>query len=751
MLLGMLKALVRDAVSSTTHRVRRRVTSGGDAGEASARAMGATRLAVSTRLKEAMDRHHAGDIGAAGVGYNEVLALDPTNFDALHLLGVIAMQRGDSQEAVRLIEAALQREPAAYTALHNLGLAYQAMGNVEQALASFGRAVTAGPDYIPAHESHARVLHEQGRLEETAVEFSHIARLTPDSPAAHCNLGTVLGQLGRFSGALECYERALAIDPLHQDTLLNGAQVLAKLGRTEEAVQWYMTLLDQRPVQAISYYRAGALYYSVGMRAEARQAFGAALAMDGDCVEARWALAMCELPLAYGLNEVPSEFRARFENALIDLENWFTAGRASLGYRAVGNQTPFYLAFHEDDNRQILARYGELCAGLMQVWRSDKPPLSDHRSHTPVRLGVASGFFYDQSVWTALLRGWCTQFDRDRIELHLFHTGSVSDQQTASARSLAASFCASLVGLAEWVNAIEARELDALLYPEIGMDATCVKLASLRLAPVQIAAWGHPETTGLPTVDYFLSAALFEPEGSSRHYGEQLVQLPNLGCYYEPLAPPPVQPDWHALGIESGVPILACPGTPYKYLPSYDDILVQIAKRLGRCQFLFFVDMAPRLSRQIEARLTQAFAEAGICARDCIRFLPRQSRPEFFGLLRGCDVYLDTIGFSGFNTAMQAVECGVPVVTCNGRFMRGRLASGVLKRMELHELVAADARGYVDLAVRLCEDAPYRASIARRIAERQVTLWRDVTPVRALEDFLCAVTRDGMTESARHR
>ncbi len=135
------------------------------------------------------------------------------------------------------------------------------------------------------------------------------------------------------------------------------------------------------------------------------------------------------------------------------------------------------------------------------------------------------------------MRGWCTHLDRDRIELHLIHTGIVTDAETALARAQAASFCTSLSGLTEWVDAIEAREFDVLLYPEIGMDATCTKLASLRLAPVQIAAWGHPETTGLPTIDYFLSAELFEPEGSARYYRERLVKLPNLGCYCEPLTP----------------------------------------------------------------------------------------------------------------------------------------------------------------------------------------------------------------------
>ena len=77
--------------------------------------------------------------------------------------------------------------------------------------------------------------------------------------------------------------------------------------------------------------------------------------------------------------------------------------------------------------------------------------------------------------------------------------------------------------------------LDALLYPEIGMDPVCAKLAALRLAPVQAVGLGHPMTTGLPTMDAFLSSALMEPEDGEDWYTEQLVRLPNLGILYEPV------------------------------------------------------------------------------------------------------------------------------------------------------------------------------------------------------------------------
>jgi predicted O-linked N-acetylglucosamine transferase (SPINDLY family) len=110
-------------------------------------------------------------------------------------------------------------------------------------------------------------------------------------------------------------------------------------------------------------------------------------------------------------------------------------------------------------------------------------------------------------------------------------------------------------------------------------------------------------------------------------------------------------------------------------------------------------------------------------------------------LLKRAAVCLDTIGFSGFNTAMQAVECGAPIVAREGRFLRGRFASGILGRIALPELVARSEEEYVTIASRLCRDEGYRGEMRTRIESGRSALYEDITPVRALEDFLLEATR----------
>jgi protein O-GlcNAc transferase len=157
---------------------------------------------------------------------------------------------------------------------------------------------------------------------------------------------------------------------------------------------------------------------------------------------------------------------------------------------------------------------------------------------------------------------------------------------------------------------------------------------------------------------------------------------------------------------------------------------------MKRCQFVFFTYERRELTEKLRQRLAASFAQGGLAVADFCKFIPWQSPPAFHGLMGRADAYLDTIGFSGFTTAMQAIECGLPIVTIEGRFMRGRLASGILRTLGLDELVASDDEHYIALAVRLATDAQYRQSIRERIERSRDTLYNDVAPVQALQEFL---------------
>jgi protein O-GlcNAc transferase len=679
-----------------------------------------------------------GDAAAARQCYETVLALQPGNAAAHYNLGKLFYTQGALAEADAQLRRALESRPDFADASLVHGYVHfdrarqaQSQGREDEALQSYRQVLALAPDHAEARFAMAGILAGRGELAAAVEEFRRVLETKPENPAVLCNLGTALKAMGRGAEALECYERALRADPGFADAHYNLGVAQRDLGQTELAIASFRRAIERRPRFADAYFALGHALRDNDQGKEAMAAFRDALLADPDHAEARWSLTMAQLPVVYALGDDPAASRQAFAEDLARLERWFDGERMARGALAVGADQPFELAYQEENNRELLARYGALCTRLMARWSQAAPALTPRR-HRPLRLAVISAQFRSHSVWTALTRGWFRDLDAKRIALHAFDLGSGEDAETAFARSHAATYERGPKDLRHWVAAIRAHEPDAILYPEVGMDPTTVRLASLRLAPTQLATWGHPETTGLPTIDFYLSGEDLEPPGAQDNYSERLVALPHLGVSFEP---PRVEGETRP-AIDPRVPLLISPGVPFKYAPAHDWVFPEIARRLGSCRIVFFAHAKRALFDRVAHRLRAAFEARGLEFDRYATIVPWQSSAAFFGWLRTAHVYLDTIGFSGFNTALQAVECALPIVTRQGRFLRGRLAGGILKRMGLAELVVPDEAGYVELAVRLAQDPDYRRGIAARLASERRALYGDAVPVRALEDFL---------------
>jgi predicted O-linked N-acetylglucosamine transferase (SPINDLY family) len=172
-------------------------------------------------------------------------------------------------------------------------------------------------------------------------------------------------------------------------------------------------------------------------------------------------------------------------------------------------------------------------------------------------------------------------------------------------------------------------------------------------------------------------------------------------------------------------------------------VWIEVSRRAGPCRLVFFRPRDSEVSRQLEQRLERRYMESGLRFGDCVTFVPTLERARFFGLMQRAHLMLDTLGFSGFNTVIQAVECGLPVVSREGEFMRGRLGSGILRRMGMDALVATSDEAYVELAVTLTRDAALRLKLRDEMIARRGLLFADLEPVRALERFLESVARTG--------
>lgn len=670
-------------------------------------------------------------------------AIEAPGFAKAHLnLGAALETLGEVDGAIVAYEAALAADARNPYASYNLGRMRYLRGALTPAEEHLARALAAKPGFTEARVILASVYRSQGRLAEAAAALEAALHERPDDANARYWLANALAEQDRTAEAAEHYRRVIALQPDHAAAWSNLGHLQIGAGARDEARASFGRAVSLDPGLAEAQLNLGHILKDQGERDAALACYRAALAARSDYAEARWSAVMCRIPVHVEAGENLERTRAQFAAELDGLAQWFQGVGAAEGAKAVGVQQPFWLAYQERDNRPLLERYGGLCAGLMGRWQDEQgiratpPP-----SHGPVRVAVVSQYFRDHSVWNAIIKGWFGQIDRARFRLFAFCLGGEEDGETAYARRHAERFEHGPRSLRQWADAIVAAQPDVVLYPELGMDPMSIKLAGLRLAPVQATSWGHPETSGLPTIDYYLSAEMLEPPDAQAHYSERLIELPALGCYVERSGARPFAPQLADWNLRADDALLLCPGVPFKYAPQNDAILAEIARRVPRGKLVFFTHSVTALTDKLRERLRAAFSRAGLDLDAHAVFIPWQTRAAFHGWLEAASVFLDTVGFSGFNTALQAAECGLPMVTRAGRFMRGRLAAGIVERMGLQELVARSDEEYVALAARLSHERGYAQWVRSRIAASSHLLFEDRSPVRALEAFLAQAAR----------
>jgi predicted O-linked N-acetylglucosamine transferase (SPINDLY family) len=168
---------------------------------------------ISETLAIAVQHHQAGHLQAAEQVYRQILAVDPNQADALHLLGVIAYQLGNHEVAIEYIGRAIgaKRTEAAFH--YNLACVFIAQKKLDEAVACCHWALELKPDFPEVHNHLGIACKEQGKLDEAVACHRRALELKPDYVEALSNLGSTLKDQGNLDEALACYRRALELKP----------------------------------------------------------------------------------------------------------------------------------------------------------------------------------------------------------------------------------------------------------------------------------------------------------------------------------------------------------------------------------------------------------------------------------------------------------------------------------------------------------------------------------------------------------
>ena len=538
-------------------------------------------------------------------------------------------------------------------------------------------------------------------------------------------------------GVLQRQIREASIDPANY----------LKLSRCYRARGDHRAALDTLRAGVVKVPSAGEIHYEFlrllrkcGLDEEALAAGERACALVPDDFSLRLEYELY-LPKLYDSEAEIRAYHRRFEEGLdrciaqCDLGTRACALQAARGF---SRYTYFSLAYQGLDDVALSRRYGEF---IHRVMSTAYPQWSQCLTQGKLRVasrpvvGFVSAYFREHTVGRHF-QGWLTEHDRDLYWLHCYHVGHEQAPFTEQYRRVSHSFFQS-VDLEKVCEAIHRDQPDALIFTDVGMDPVTSQIAALRFAPVQCAAYGHPVTTGLPTIDYFISGELMEPPDAQQNYTETLLPLPNLGiCFKKPVIPRALLTRSRAdFGLPDEAVVYLCCQSVFKYLPQYDHLFAEIAVAVPRARFLFIVPNE-LLRQNFVLRLDRVFARFGLRAADVCHFLGDLKTFDYWNLNLVADIFLDTIAWSGGRSSLDAVACGLPVVTLRGKLMRQRQAAAILTLLCISETIAKDEAEYVAIAVRLGNEPLWRRDLSLKIESSHRKLFSDQSPILKLESFL---------------
>lgn len=643
------------------------------------------------------------------IHYRHALALQPDYAAAANNLGSVWMKKSDFLAALECYRRSSFLEPQNSDYLANSANAEMSLKNYARAISTIQLALDINPENAGYHFNLANYLRQRQKEEpsarikkESVIEaFKKAIDLQPIFPNAWNNLGAFYSDLAQDEDAIRCYETAINQDPDNFQLHFNLAQRLNSSGDIESS--------------RVAFENGLRIKEHAGARIRCETMFPAIMESEEAVDHTRQDIK----------ERLASLIARKFEirDPMLD----------------IAGAPLFYLAYHGKNNVELMTAYATLIKSVCPAIEYTSPHCNNkpHLSNSKIKVGFISKFFTNHTIGK-FFRGILKNLNREIFELYAFMPPAPQDDVTTWIKAHLDGFVVLSQLPSEACKEVASYELDILVYTDIGMEPFTYYLAFSRLAPIQCAMYGHPDTTGISSIDYYLSGGACESPEADLHYTEKLIRLdPNstYTYYYRPLdrATHKTRAD---LGLLESKHLYTCAQSMFKIHPEMDAVFDEILERDVNGVLLMFDDVSQRRVDLFKRRLQNRMHNY-----DRVIFLPRKKLPDFLQILHLSDALLDSFHFCGGNTSFDSFASESPVVTLPGEFMRGRQTMGLYKRMGFMDLVAEDKADYVNKALHLGTDTKYRQQMREELAKRVPVIYEDVGIVRALEEFFISVTQ----------
>ena len=667
-----------------------------------------------------------------------------------------AVASGDIEEAVRRAAALFPRPADAWS---RVAVACRKAGKPDQAVICLDKAletIEPGCDrWVDLMVLKADTLKGGGEMRPALAVLGQALQACSTDSNKLAIIGIAMAGIGFAAEGNTAVRVALALDPRNEKARTYLIQQAKAADDPATAGTLAMDGYDGTPATAKFLWNAYSHFKPAAMIEEARAllqgiADGTLPTSRSMAQSARARLIGC-LPPVYTSREHAMAVIDRLEMDIASLaleKPIFTDPIDQIGV------LPFYSAYAGVDDTGMLTRLSDtfraVCPTLTWTAGHCKAP----KRKTPnrkLRVGFASSFFKEHTI-TRLFEGLIANLPRDRFEIVIITESSHKDEAAGRMRALGEVVeFEDRMAYEETRRRVARQKLDVLVYTDIGMDPVTYFLSHSRLAPVQIVCWGHPVTTGVSTVDRFLTCRSIEADGFETRYRERALLAERLPAFYARPPAPMVGGDARTLcGFPSGKRLYICPQTLFKLHPDFDALLASILSRDPDGVVGLISDRRAAVNEPLKARFSASLG------RDAARvhFMPSMSRAGFVTMLQDADVLLDPIYFGSGNTMYEAMSVGTPVVTLPTDMMRTRVVTGAYAQMGVERPpIAKTVEEYVDLAVRIATDPSERARLKGEIITKNSALFEDRAAIaefaglieQAYQDTFAATMGSGAT------
>jgi len=619
----------------------------------------------NTDIKEIVEDYKSGKLNIAEKKITEIIKKIPNNYFLYNLLGAILLGQKRLDEAIISFKKSIKILPNYADAYNNLGGIFAQKKNYTEAIDYFKKAIQINPNYSQAYYNAGKALFEIQEYNGAINNYKHAIKINPNYANAYINLGNVFKALNDLPNAINCYKKTIKIDDKNLDAYNNLSFLYCDIGKIDEAHECFDKLSKLKPENIL---------YKINK-------------------------ALLLKPIYKSTKEIDIYRNKFLENLeLLDKYKYYTdqpANEIELNF--------YYLAYHNKNNLEVMKKLSKLFRKIIPCLNYTSKNIHKKKIDKKIKIGFISQFLTNHTVGK-LFGGFIKNLNKEEFYTTVFHAPNTKN---SSIKNEINTKVDKVIQLDEKIqkqqSQIEKENLDIIFYPDIGMSPTTYFLAFARLAPVQIASWGHTETTGINTIDYFLSSTVFEEKKASENYSENLICLSQIPTYFEIPQDIPVLKNRLELKLPTDAHLYGCVQSLFKLHPDFDKVLAEILTRDSKGYIVLIGNDGK--DKYWSETLKERWKNKYKILNKKIIFTKKLSLHEFFSLSNCVDVLLIPLHFGGGNTSIEAMIFGTPSITMPKGHLRTNITAGIYKQMKIsNPPIVNSTEEYINLAVELAKN-----------------------------------------------